>query len=162
MVGGQQFYSEDEAQQILQIAAKKSLSDGMSRDELVRAAAELGISESEILKAEHEVQSQRDELMRQQEEFQLKKEFRIYRRRRVLDKIWSFVSANSLFVFIWFFTGMGYFWPIWVFGFWGVTLIGGILQELLNPAETERLYAKWLARKQKTQAALTMPAAPGE
>ena len=35
----------------------------------------------------------------------------------------TFVVVNAFLVFIWWFTGAGYFWPAWVLGGWGIGLV---------------------------------------
>jgi hypothetical protein len=34
----------------------------------------------------------------------------------------SYVCINGLLVLIWLLSGRGYFWPIWIIGFWGFGL----------------------------------------
>ena len=42
----------------------------------------------------------------------------------VLKTLWAvYLAVNALLVGIWFFSGGGYFWPIWVMGGWGLGLI---------------------------------------
>jgi hypothetical protein len=35
----------------------------------------------------------------------------------------SYVVVNAMLVLIWAITGVGYFWPIWVIGLWGVGVV---------------------------------------
>ena len=35
----------------------------------------------------------------------------------------AYVIVNLMLVAIWYFTGAGYFWPMWVMLFWGIGLI---------------------------------------
>ncbi len=45
---------------------------------------------------------------------------RIKARRGFADHFRTYVLVNLLLIGIWFFTGMGYFWPIWPILGWGV------------------------------------------
>src|SRR2546421_2198369 len=148
MAGEQRFYSEEEAQQILHRATTSVPATGMSREELVRAAGEMGISADAIERAESEIAAQRQAELSAQEEARLRREFNRYYRRKTLEHLSGFGSFAGVFVFIWLFSGGGYFWPIWVFGWWGVALIGDVFSMLVNPARKERSYEKWLAKRE--------------
>ena len=71
MAGEQRFYSEEEAQQILHRATTSVPATGMSREELVRAAGEMGISAEAIERAESEIAAQRHAELSAQEEARL-------------------------------------------------------------------------------------------
>jgi hypothetical protein len=59
---GQQFYSESDAQEILRRAASSHTSaGGLSRDELLRTAAELGVSPEAVARAEAEYFAEREQ-----------------------------------------------------------------------------------------------------
>ncbi len=34
-----------------------------------------------------------------------------------------YLLVNTMLVLIWAFTGSGYFWPVWVIGFWGIGIV---------------------------------------
>ena len=58
---GQQFYSESDAQEILRRAASSHTpAGGLSRDELLRSAAELGVSPEAVARAEAEYFAERE------------------------------------------------------------------------------------------------------
>ena len=147
MPGEQRFYSEEEAQQVLNLASRRASSIGMSREELVRAAAEMGISSEDIAQAESELESKRIQQAQAEETKQLRIEFNRAYRRRAFDKIWGFISGNLIFVFIWYISGGGYFWPIWVFGWWGIAMVGDILNAMFNATHKEKAFEKWMAKK---------------
>jgi hypothetical protein len=50
-------------------------------------------------------------------------------RKRVTDRrdfgshVVAYVVVNTFLVFVWAFTGAGYFWPAWVLGAWGIGLV---------------------------------------
>ena len=147
MAGEQRFYTEEEAQQVLHLAARAVPSTGMSRDELVRAASEMGISAEAIEQAEAQLRAEQEQRAREEELAGLRREFNRYYRRRIFDKVVGFVSSNLFFVFLWLFTGGGYFWPIWIFGWWGVALLGSLAQSLFSAEYRERKFERWLAKR---------------
>ena len=48
---------------------------------------------------------------------------RVRRRRGFYSHLTAYVLVNLMLVAIWYFTGAGYFWPMWVMLFWGIGLI---------------------------------------
>ncbi len=143
----QRFYSEDEAQQLLRMAAQSTPTSGMSREELVRAAGELGIPEERILEAESQLVAEREASARAEQDKALRAEFERYYRRKILSQAWGAFSGASIWIMLWAFTGMGYFWPIWVVGWWVVPALGSLVGSLLDPTHKQKAYEKWLAHR---------------
>ncbi len=48
---------------------------------------------------------------------------RVRRRRGFYSHLTAYILVNLMLVAIWYFTGAGYFWPMWVILFWGIGLI---------------------------------------
>ena len=48
---------------------------------------------------------------------------RVRRRRGFYSHLTAYVLVNLMLVAIWYFTGAGYFWPMWVMLFWGIGLV---------------------------------------
>lgn len=48
---------------------------------------------------------------------------RLQQRREFGTHLASYVVFNAMLVVVWFFTGHGYFWPVWVIAGWGVGLV---------------------------------------
>jgi hypothetical protein len=142
-----EFFSDEEAQRVLHLAAQITPTTGMSRDELVRAASEMGIPPERIAEAEAQILAERESRIQEQNDRALRSEFQRYYRNKILGQIWSFAGANVFWIFIWAVCGMGYFWPIWIFGWWGVALLGSVFNSAFNPNHREQAYQKWLARK---------------
>ena len=113
----QEFYSEEEAEQILRRAAQKTVSTGIDRNRLLQMAEEAGISADEVLRAEREV------VERRQNE-SIIAEFRAKSRASFFGEIWSYAGTFATVTFIWYLTGAGYFWPAWV----SIAFILGIFQ----------------------------------
>lgn len=47
---------------------------------------------------------------------------RIQAKRAFTGNVVSFVGVSAVLILIWALSGAGYFWPIWVIGFWGLGL----------------------------------------
>jgi len=48
---------------------------------------------------------------------------RVRRRRGFYSHLTAYILVNLMLVAIWYFTGAGYFWPMWVMLFWGIGLV---------------------------------------
>ena len=47
---------------------------------------------------------------------------RLKNRRGFANHLLTYVVVNAALVAVWAATGAGYFWPVWVIGFWGIGL----------------------------------------
>lgn len=56
-----------------------------------------------------------DERDRAREHLQLRRDFSSH--------VVAYVVVNAFLVLIWWFTGSGYFWPVWVMGAWGIGVV---------------------------------------
>jgi hypothetical protein len=48
---------------------------------------------------------------------------RLKNRRAFGQHVVTYVVVNAFLIAIWAATGGGYFWPVWVLGFWGIGLV---------------------------------------
>jgi hypothetical protein len=48
---------------------------------------------------------------------------RVNERRDFGSHVVVYVIVNAALIFVWAFTGAGYFWPAWILGLWGVGLV---------------------------------------
>lgn len=48
---------------------------------------------------------------------------RVTERRDFGSHLVGYLVVNAFLVFVWAFTGSGYFWPAWVIGGWGIGLV---------------------------------------
>ncbi|MFI6656824.1 2TM domain-containing protein [Streptomyces sp. NPDC050523] len=48
---------------------------------------------------------------------------RVEKKRKYRGDLMAYVVINAFLVVVWAITGLGYFWPGWVLGVWGVFLI---------------------------------------
>ncbi len=67
---------------------------------------------------------------------------RLKARREFTTHVVTYVVVNAFLVGVWFVTGAGYFWPIWVLGGWGIGLVlhawTTFAQRPITEAEIER------------------------
>ena len=106
----QEFYSEEEAKQILGMASRQSDAE-ISRQDLMQMAKELGIAESDLLKAESSYK-ETQKIAKQ------KKEFRRIVIQSYVQTAVAWVLVIPLLIFIWAFLTHGPFWPIFpIIGF---------------------------------------------
>lgn len=142
---GQEFYSEDDAQEILRLAARTPQPGGMSRDQMASVASELGISPEALAAAELEFRNQQQARLEASAEAEQK---RLFQRKRVGDFIGhlvTYVSVNAFLIFIWSRSAGSSFWPGYVLGGWGIGVIAQ-LASLFMPSEFEK---EWAAQKIK-------------
>ena len=113
---GQQFFHEDEAEEILRLASTLSQPEsGMTRERLMATASELGISEEAVIAAEKQVLDQRSELSdRREYDHRLATEFKSH--------LVSFLIVNGFLAAINFATGIRDFWVIYPILGWGIGL----------------------------------------
>ena len=110
---GQRFYEEDEAEQILNLAASMSSPLGqMSHERLLDTAAELGISAEAVEAAEKQVSAQRLDQ-------RLRAEFDSIQRREFYTHLTPYVLFNGFFVLL---CLNHHLWAIWPILGWGIGL----------------------------------------
>lgn len=147
-MSNQRFYEEGDAEEILRMASRESVTGGMSRDRLLETAAELGISPEAVQRAEEQLQKKREADRITDEENALRKEFRQSRRRSFWNDFVSYIGTNAALVGVWWFTGHGHFWPGWVLGFWGIHLVTEFFETFLN-GNDEAKFRRWLRRRNR-------------
>jgi hypothetical protein len=67
---------------------------------------------------------------------------RLKNRRAFAQHLVTYVVVNLFLVGIWAATGGGYFWPVWVIGFWGIGLVmhawTAFVQRPITEADVQR------------------------
>lgn len=112
-------YTEVEAQEILRRASALQTSRAMTRGELIRAAAEVGISPQAIEEAEAQV-------ARERREAELLQQFRKERRKALVSSLWGLVVYVGLAALI---AGRNlHYW--WFAGFLALCGVWGALKEI--------------------------------
>jgi ribosomal protein L7/L12 len=109
------YYTDQEAQEILRLAARRDQADGgMSRERLIQAAAEMGIEPAAILAAESEVRAR-------EEKNSLRKQYLEAKKRKFFGSTSSLVGTSIMLFGINYLTsgfhGLWSMWAIWPCGF---------------------------------------------
>ncbi len=139
---GQRFYDEDEAEEILHLAASISSSDGkMSYERLLETAAELGITPEAVEAAEKKVVSERQDRL-------LKAQFAAAQRQALVAHLISYVSVQVGLFAINMLTSPHELWFYWPMLAWGIGLFTHALSYLFpNRSHYNTEFAKWKATK---------------
>jgi len=139
---GQSFYEEDEAEQILNLAASMSSQIGkMSHDRLLETAAELGISREAVEAAERQVTIDRKDKA-------LRKEFDDRQRRELIGHLTSYLVVNAFLLFINLRTTPWHIWAIWPMLGWGIGLVAHANAALFKSSESYRgEFDRWRERR---------------
>ncbi len=147
MSGDQKFYSEDEAQQILSAASRSQIeSNRVSRELLLRTAAELNLTPEDVARAEEELHSMRQAVSNAEEEKALRIEFDKHERAKFISHIVEASATLAICTLIWYMLHMHYFWPGWVaFGFGIETLSKA--SSRLDPIARDKRFKKWLRKR---------------
>ena len=138
-------YNEQEAEEILKLAAREASAGGMSRQKLLETAAELGISPETVSRAEEQVRLKREVERNEEEDRELRKQFIAEQRSNFVKDFWSYIGVNAGLVGIWFMTGSSYFWPAWVLICWGMGLLVDFFTTYLSKDEAK--YQRWRRRR---------------
>lgn len=142
-----QFYSEEEAQQILSMAARESASNSMTHEELVRAAAEMGISSEAIEQAKAEIERQKAGVRAAEEAKALRKEYRRHKWVQAWSSLGGFISATVFFTALWWITGRGYYWPIWILVWPVINIVSCGISALFPGPKQQRRYERWFEKR---------------
>ena len=149
MASGNQFYNEEEAQEILRIAAglpsSGSDSDGISRQTLLQTAQELGISPEALAAAEEKVGAERRDR-------ELYAEFISKRRHSFYVSLSRYIFVNTILIVI-DVTNGGSYWFYWPLLGWGI----GMAREAISTfgPESSRngsAFQSWLKRRRRRSA----------
>ena len=150
-------YSDEQAQEILRMAARSSLGSGaVSRIHLLETAAELGISPEEVAHAENE-------FFERQELESDRKAFRQQKRKWFFREASQWVSGAVLLYGIalvtsgFQFRGLLDEWPKWPVGFWGLFLIKDMIEYYVDlTVNQEAAFEKWRRKKLKEKKGATI------
>jgi len=141
---GQQFYEEEEAEQILRLAASLTSTAGaMSRERLLATAEELGISPEAVAMAEQQ--------LAQQKTTQADRiEFDRIRRRDFYGHLLSYVLFNAFLIAVNLMTSPGYFWAAWPILGWGLGLAFLVAETFFKNSEAyQEEFEKWQKKRNR-------------
>jgi hypothetical protein len=139
-------YSQEEIQQILQIAIARQAYEGeFSHEQLLEIAAELEISPECLQLAECEWQSQRREIQKRQA-------FNAYRRQKLQKHFGNYAIVNSFLVLLNVVSAGELSWSLYVLLFWGLGLGLNTWNTYQSKGEDyERAFQKWHRKHQVKQ-----------
>jgi hypothetical protein len=132
-------YSDEDIRQILNLAASRQESQGLSSDLLRRSAAELGISEEHLAAAEEEYRANRERTAARAQ-FEAKRRDAFYRSLVTYLLVNVFLAYLSL--------KGGDYWFLWVLGFWGMSVFQNAVS-VFGP-NRNAAFDRWQADQQKT------------
>ena len=148
----QEFYQEDEAEEILRLAARRGVTGGMSREVLLRVAGEVGISAEEVEQAERQLAGQREDVS-------VAVEFRRKQRVDFAEQLASLLGTSALVTGIWYFIGHhGFFWPGIVMLAMGVNVIKDVPKHFFPGGSAyQQAFAKWKAKRARKALEASLP-----
>jgi len=149
----ERFYTDEEAQEILRMAARTSIGSGaVSHRELLETAAELGIRPEEVLQAENA-------FLEQQALESDRKEFRKHKRKELFGGVSRWISLAILLYGIalvtngFEFKGLLEEWPKWPVGIIGLFVIKDLIEASVELTfNREAAFEKWRAKHSKGRA----------
>jgi ribosomal protein L7/L12 len=139
---GQQFYDEEEAEQILRLAASLTSPAGaMTRERLLATAAELGITAEAVEMAERQIAKQREANAD-------RAEFDLVQRREFYGHLLTYVLVNGFLVVVNLVTSSAYFWALWPILGWGLGLAFHFVETFCKNSESyQEEFEKWQAKR---------------
>lgn len=144
-VGGN-YYDENDAEEILRLAARDGGSGRVDKEKLLAMAAELGIPPEAVARAERELVAKKEIDAEAEAEKRDREEFRRRRTRNLVAGASSWLTLSALMVGIWFLSGRGDFWPAWIIFFGAFGFLPGVFHRFGGSSEDE--FQRWRRRKQ--------------
>lgn len=140
-------YTSEEAEAILKLASKQQNVGGISREQLLHTASELGISPEAVASAEAEYRVTRQEAAGREQVLSMRRQFMEERRITFATHLGIYLLINLGLVLTWYFSDRGYFWPMWPLLGWGIGMLAhGLTYFSGQQAEAE--FQTWLTNKQ--------------
>lgn len=144
----QRHYSEEEAEEILRLAARKE-SGGIPRDRLVQMAAELGMSPDQVVSAEQEFLAKRDEDVE-------RKKFESHVLRELWSHVATYVAVNVGLLLMDAIPDGRVDWAYWPLLGWGIGIACHIASVFWSSADDEaKTYREWKASHEHEPLSLT-------
>lgn len=149
------FYEEDEAEQILKLAATLSSSTGaMSRERLLQTAAELGITPEAVELAETQFATQK-QLARERKQFDLEQ------RREFNSFVLTFFVITGALLALNIFTGAHFLWAFWLSGLMLIGIAFEAVETFVRGSQAyQEAFAKWKSKRDRTAARAELIARP--
>lgn len=144
-----EFYSEEDVQTILRLASQSGAQAGLSRDQLLQMAQEIGLSQEAVARAESQLAKVKEEAAAKAEEAESRIEYRSQVMGSFRGHAISYVAVNLGLVMTWLATTNPPnhdFWPIYPMLGWGFGLIGH-LTSVFNKGAFEEGFRQWQKEK---------------
>lgn len=143
---GQRFYDDDEAEQILRVAASMSSGDGhLTYDRLVDTAAELGISPEAVERAEKQVMAQRQDSA-------LRAEFEHAQRQTFFGHLVTYLATIGGLFILNMVTSPHHLWFFWAMFGWGFGLVAHARTVFIRSSDCyNEEFEKWKAVRASRQ-----------
>lgn len=122
---------------------------------------ELGIPAESIEAAEAEVERRRKEVEAEREQKALRTKFEHYYRSKSWGELGSTFSSCLAILAIWWITGHGYFWPLWVLPWIALAGVSQLFGAIFGGPNKERRYQRWLEKQGKRAARASVSEADG-
>lgn len=148
---GNEFYHNEEAEQILSEAARlsESVQPGMSREQLLQTAAELGIPPEAVARAEENLAYQAKVGQEVTRENSLRQAYGEEVRRRQKFQWSGWLTTSAICIAIDLLTTRGLSWSLWVAGIYGIFAIKDLFGWLFgNPEGDEAGFRRWMSQRQ--------------
>ncbi len=144
---GHEFYDENEAEEILQMALAKSPTSGaITRERLEQTAAELGISPEALIEAEKTWKAQKTDA----EEFAL---YQQDRRRAFQSHLFTFIAVNLFLFAINALTGFDTLWFLYPLLGWGIGMAIHSMTYFTHQNSRQGEFIEWKRKQQIAQIA---------
>lgn len=141
-------YSQEEVQQILQLAIARQTDDGdqeFSYQQIIEIAAELQISPEAVKQAECD-------WILQKSDVQQRKAFDLYRQGKFKKRLGNYAIINSFLILINLLGGTGLTWSLYILLFCGLAIVLDIWNTFQSKGEEyENAFQKWNRKHQIKQ-----------
>lgn len=155
---GNEFYHHEQAEQILSEAARlsESVGQGITRDQLLQTAAELGIPPEAVERAEENLAYQAKVGQEVTRENSLRQAYGEEVRRRQKFQWSGWLTTSAVCIAIDLLTTRGLSWSLWVAGIYGVFAVKDLFGWLFGqPENDEAGFRRWMSQRQHLHGRLT-------
>lgn len=155
--GGHRFYEEDEAEQILRMAASYTpLSGAVSRERLLQTASELGISPEAVELAEAKFADEKAMAAKVAE-------FDAHQRRQFYSFLMTFLIINGSVLALNVLTGAQYLWAFWLTGLMAIGLAFDAIETFMKSSQAyQAAISKWKSQTLSEDARKELMPSPAE
>lgn len=137
-------YTEEEAEQILKLAARTQ-AGAVDRDRLLSMAEEAGLTEAQVAAAEAQFR------VNHAAEYE-RTLFRSESRQELKSQVASYLGVNTFLVLLNLYTDGHITWAIWPLLGWGIGIMSGVASVFFSsPSEQEKQFQAWKLKRGQPQ-----------